>query len=131
MRDIAIEGQRVLIRADLNVPIKDGRVSSDARIKASLPTITLALEKGAKVMITSHLGRPVEDEYDQKASLQPAVDHSVKLLDAPVRLATNYLNGVDVKAGELVVLEMCASIRGRRKTMTRSPITMPLCAMFL
>ena len=75
MADLDLAGKRVLIREDLNVPIKDGKVSSDARLRAALPSIKLALEKGAKVMIMSHLGRPTEGEYDQAYSLAPVVDY--------------------------------------------------------
>ena len=74
MTDLDLAGKRVLIRADLNVPVKDGKVTSDARIVATLPTIKLALEKGAKLMITSHLGRPTEGEYNEEFSLAPVVN---------------------------------------------------------
>ncbi|MFB0913072.1 MAG: phosphoglycerate kinase, partial [Glaciecola sp.] len=75
MQELDLQGKRVLIRQDLNVPVKDGVVTSDARIRASLPTIKLALEKGASLMIMSHLGRPTEGEYDPAFSLQPVVDY--------------------------------------------------------
>jgi len=75
MTDLDLAGKRVLIRADLNVPVKDGKVTSDARIVATLPTIKLALEKGAKLMITSHLGRPTEGEYNEEFSLAPVVNY--------------------------------------------------------
>ncbi len=107
MADLDLAGKRVLIRADLNVPVKDGKVTSDARIVATLPTIKLALEKGAKVMVTSHLGRPKEGVYDEAFSLKPVVDYLKDHLDCPVRLVKDYLNGVEVAANELVVLENC------------------------
>ena len=105
MADLDLKGKRVFIRADLNVPVKDGKVTSDARIVGSLPTIKLALEKGAKVMVTSHLGRPTEGEYDENFSLKPVVDYMAKLLPCPVRLVKDYLDGVEVNEGEVVVLE--------------------------
>ena len=105
MNELDLSGKRVLIRADLNVPVKNGTVSSDARILASLPTIEAALAQGAKVMVTSHLGRPTEGESDDAFSLQPVVDYLQKALSVPVRLAKDYLNGVELAANELVVLE--------------------------
>ncbi|MCE2597333.1 phosphoglycerate kinase [Motilimonas cestriensis] len=113
-----LAGKRVFIRQDLNVPIKDGKVSSDARILASIPTIKLALEKGAKVMITSHLGRPVEGgtaEENAPFTLQPVVDYLNEALDVPVRLATDYLNGLEVNEGEVVVLENVRFNKGEKK----------------
>lgn len=105
MTDLALEGKRVLIREDLNVPIKDGKVASDARLKAALPTIKLALQQGAAVMVMSHLGRPTEGEFSAEFSMQPVVDYLATELDKPVRLASDYLNGVDAQPGELVVFE--------------------------
>src|SRR5690554_5394849 len=94
MNELDLSGKRVLIRADLNVPVKNGKVTSDARILASLPTIEAALAQGAKVMVTSHLGRPTEGEYADEFSLQPVVDYLAAKLSAPVRLAKDYLSGV-------------------------------------
>lgn len=105
MTDLALKGKRVFIRSDLNVPVKNGKVTSDARIRASLPTIELAIKQGAKVMVTSHIGRPTEGEYNQEYSLQPVVDYLKEHVSFPVRLVKDYLEGVDVKEGELVVLE--------------------------
>lgn len=105
MTDLDLAGKRVFIRADLNVPVKDGKVTSDARILASLPTIQHCIEAGAKVMVTSHLGRPSEGEYAPEFSLQPVVDYLDDALSCDVKLAKDYLNGLDLKAGELVVLE--------------------------
>ncbi|KGQ24333.1 phosphoglycerate kinase [Gallibacterium anatis] len=115
MTDLDLAGKRVLIRADLNVPVKDGKITSDARIKASLPTIKSALEQGAKVMVTSHFGRPTEGEYNAEFSLQPVVDYLNNLLDVPVRLAKDYLNGVEVAPNELVVLENVRFNKGEKK----------------
>ena len=105
MSDLALANQRVLIREDLNVPVKDGKITSDARLKAALPTLKLALESGAKVMVMSHLGRPTEGEFNAEFSLQPVVDYLAASLNYPVRLVTEYLDGVEVGAGELVVFE--------------------------
>jgi phosphoglycerate kinase len=105
MVDLDLQNKRVLIREDLNVPVKDGVVTSDARLRAALPTIKLALEKGAAVMVMSHLGRPTEGEFNAEFSMQPVVDYLVNALDCPVHLADDYLNGVDAKAGEVVVFE--------------------------
>ncbi|MFQ1017630.1 phosphoglycerate kinase [Gilliamella sp. Occ3-1] len=105
MQDLDLKGKRLFIRSDLNVPVKNGKVTSDARIKASLPTIEEAIKKGAKVMVTSHIGRPKEGEYNPEFSLQPVVDYLKEHVSFPVRLVKDYLNGVDVKEGELVVLE--------------------------
>jgi phosphoglycerate kinase len=115
MADLDLSGKRVLIREDLNVPVKNGKVASDARILASIPTIKLALEKGAKLMITSHLGRPTEGEYNPEFSLQPVVDYLNEALDAPVRLAKDYLDGIEVNAGEVVVLENVRFNKGEKK----------------
>ncbi len=105
MQDLDLKGKRLFIRSDLNVPVKNGKVTSDARIKASLPTIEEAIKKGAKVMVTSHIGRPTEGEYNPEFSLQPVVDYLKEHVSFPVRLVKDYLDGVDVKEGELVVLE--------------------------
>lgn len=115
MTDLELAGKRVLIRADLNVPVKEGKVTSDARIRASLPTIELALKQGASVMVTSHLGRPTEGEYNEEFSLLPVVNYLKDVLDAPVRLAKDYLDSVDVAAGELVVLENVRFNKGEKK----------------
>ncbi|MEI5640607.1 MULTISPECIES: phosphoglycerate kinase [unclassified Pseudoalteromonas] len=115
MADLDLNGKRVLIREDLNVPIKDGKVASDARIRAALPTIKLALEKGAKVMVMSHLGRPTEGEYDGQYSLQPVVDYLNDALSQTVRLEKDYLNGVTVAADEVVVFENVRFNVGEKK----------------
>lgn len=115
MSDLDLNGKRVLIREDLNVPVKNGKVTSDARLKAAIPTIELALSKGAKVMVMSHLGRPEEGVYDAEASLQPVVDYLAQALKAPVRLAADYLNGISVAAGEVVVFENVRFNKGEGK----------------
>ena len=115
MTDLDLAGKRLFIRADLNVPVKNGKVESDARIRATIPTLKLALEKGAKVMVTSHLGRPTEGEFQPEDSLQPVVDYLNQHLDVPVRLVRDYLDGVDVQAGEIVVLENVRVNKGEKK----------------
>jgi phosphoglycerate kinase len=116
MTDLNLQGKRVLIRADLNVPVSNGKVTSDARISASMATINFALEAGAKVMVTSHLGRPEEGVYSEENSLQPVVDVISAKLNRPVRLIKNWLDGeVAVAAGELVVLENCRFNVGEKK----------------
>ncbi len=115
MADLDLAGKRVLIREDLNVPVKNGKVTSDARLRAALPTIQLALDKGAKVMVCSHLGRPEEGVYDAEFSMQPVVDYLQNALSAPVRLAAEYLDGVEVAAGEVVVFENVRFNKGEGK----------------
>lgn len=115
MADLDLNGKRVLIREDLNVPIKDGKVASDARIRAALPSIKLALEKGAKVMVMSHLGRPTEGEYDAQYSMQPVVDYLNDALSQDVRLVTDYLDGVDVQDNEVIVFENVRFNVGEKK----------------
>ncbi|MGB0361331.1 MAG: phosphoglycerate kinase, partial [Endozoicomonas sp.] len=98
----------VLIREDLNVPIKNGKVTSDARILASLPTIELAMKAGAKVMVTSHLGRPTEGQYEEEFSLKPVADYIAALLGKKVRLVKNWVEGdFDIADDELVILDNC------------------------
>ncbi len=105
MTDLDLSGKRVLIRQDLNVPVKDGKVTSDARIRASLPTVQKALEAGAAVMIMSHLGRPTEGEYSEEFSLAPVAAHMADLLGKEVKVIKDYLAGVEVAAGEVAILE--------------------------
>ncbi len=115
MTDLDLAGKRVLIREDLNVPVKDGAVKSDARILASLPTIKLALEKGAAVLVCSHLGRPEEGIYSEEDSLKPVADYLSKALGREVPLVKDYLDGVEVKPGELVLLENVRFNKGEKK----------------
>jgi len=105
MTELDLAGKRVLIREDLNVPIKDGKVTSDARIRAALPTIKAAVAAGAKVMVMSHLGRPTEGQYADEFSLQPVVNYLQQNTDLKVRLVKDYIAGVEAKAGEVLVLE--------------------------
>lgn len=105
MSDLDLQGKRVLIREDLNVPVKDGKITSDVRIQAALPTIKLALEKGAKLMVMSHRGRPTEGVLTKNDSMQIVADYLNDVLDVPVRLVTEYLSGVEVNDGEVVLFE--------------------------
>ncbi|HQW59521.1 MAG TPA: phosphoglycerate kinase [Thermomonas sp.] len=107
MTDLDLAGKRVLVRQDLNVPVADGRVTSDQRITASIPTLRLALEKGAAVMVTSHLGRPKEGAWSEADSLAPVAARLSELLGFEVPLVRDYLDGVDVQPGQLVLLENC------------------------
>ncbi|MDH5433355.1 MAG: phosphoglycerate kinase [Gammaproteobacteria bacterium] len=115
MSDLDLSGKKVLIRQDLNVPVKDGKVTSDIRIQAALPTIKLALSKGACVMVMSHLGRPEEGKLTENDSMKPVADHLQSLLDVPVRLVDRYLDGVEVEQNEVVVFENVRCNVGEKK----------------
>ena len=116
MTDLDLSGKRVFIRADLNVPVKDGKVTSDARITASMATINHCLKQGAKVMVTSHLGRPTEGEFSEENSLKPVADDISKRLGKSVRLIREWVDGgFNVANGELVVLENCRFNVGEKK----------------
>ncbi|MFL0808042.1 MAG: phosphoglycerate kinase [Oceanobacter sp.] len=115
MVDLELKGKRVLIREDLNVPVKEGKVTSDARIRASLPTIQHALEAGAKVIVMSHLGRPTEGEYEEQFSMQPVADHLGGLLGRSVDVVKDFKAGVEVAEGELVLLENVRFNPGEKK----------------
>ncbi len=116
LTDLDLAGKRVLIRADLNVPVKDGKVTSDARISASMPTIEHCVEAGAKVMVMSHRGRPEEGKVDQENSMQPIADDMAAKLGADVRLIGDYLDGgFDVADGEVVLLENVRFNAGEKK----------------
>ncbi len=116
MADLDLAGKRVFIRADLNVPQDDsGAITDDTRIRASLPGIRLALDKGAAVMVTSHLGRPKEGEFSEADSLAPVARRLGELLGREVPLARDWVNGVAVKPGEVVLLENCRFNKGEKK----------------
>ncbi|WP_305857909.1 phosphoglycerate kinase [Balneatrix alpica] len=116
MTDLNLAGKRVLIREDLNVPVKDGKVSSDARIQAALPTLKLALEQGAKVMVMSHLGRPEEGVFDEASSLAPVAAHLGKLLGREVPVIRDWLQGgFALQDGELVLFENVRFNKGEGK----------------
>jgi len=115
MTDLDLTGKRVLIREDLNVPIREGVVTSDTRLRAALPTIKLAMTAGAKVILMSHLGRPTEGEYDQQYSMAPVAKHLGQLLGQPVRLEQSWANGLEQTNGELVMLENVRFNPGEKK----------------
>ena len=114
MADIDLSRKRVLIREDLNVPIADGVITSDARIQAALPTIRAALDANAAVMVMSHLGRPTEGEADSKFSLQPVADHLSDLLGTDVMLVSDWIDGVEVEPGSVVLLENVRFLAGEK-----------------
>jgi phosphoglycerate kinase len=115
MSDVDLRGKRVFIRADLNVPIEDGRITDDTRIRASVPAIEQALKQGAAVMVTSHLGRPAEGVLKPEDSLMPVAQRLSELLKKPVPLVKDWVNGVEVKPGQVVVLENARANKGEKK----------------
>ena len=115
MSDLDLRGKRVLIREDLNVPIENGRITSTQRLDAALPTLKAARDAGAKVMVLSHLGRPKEGQFDAESSLAPVAKWLGDKLGQPVRLVADYLDGVEVAEGEVVVLENCRMNVGEGK----------------
>lgn len=115
MTDLDLANKRVLIREDLNVPVKEGKVTSDARIRAALSTLKHAIEAGAKVIVMSHLGRPTEGEYEEQYSMQPVADHLSGLLGQDVPLIKDWLEGVEVESGQLVLVENVRFNKGEKK----------------
>ncbi len=115
MKDLELQGKRVLIRQDLNVPFQDGEITSDIRIQASIPTIKLAVEKGAKVMLMSHLGRPTEGEFEAQFSLAPVAKRISELLGSDVPVVAEWEDGVAMNAGEVVLLENVRFNKGEKK----------------
>ncbi len=115
MSDVDLRGKRVFIRADLNVPIEDGRITDDTRIRASVPAIESALKQGAAVMVTSHLGRPKEGELKPEDSLAPVAKRLAELLAKPVPVIKDWVSGVQVKPGEVVILENARANKGEKK----------------
>jgi phosphoglycerate kinase len=115
MTDVDLAEKRVFIRADFNVPLKDGAVADDTRIRAALPGIRLALEKRARLMVTSHLGRPKEGVFDESESLAPVAAHLGRLLGMNVPLQRDWLDGVNVEPGRIVLLENCRFNKGEKK----------------
>ncbi len=114
MQDLDLAGQRVLIREDLNVPIKDGRITSDVRIRAALPTLEAALAAGATVLVMSHLGRPTEGQPEAAFSLQPVADHLAELLGRDVPLVTDWIDGVEIEEGGIALLENVRFLAGEK-----------------
>tara|TARA_R110002095_G_scaffold206812_1_gene191158 strand:- start:1295 stop:2476 length:1182 start_codon:yes stop_codon:yes gene_type:complete len=132
MQELDLSGKRVLIREDLNVPIKDGKVSSDARIRACLPTIQQAHAAGAVVMIMSHLGRPVEGEYNEAFSLKPVAECLSSLLGLPVRLEKDWIDGVAGKAGDIILCENVRFNKGEKSDdVTLAKKMAALCDVFV
>src|SRR5687767_4949889 len=115
MSEVDLRGKRVFIRCDLNVPIEDGRITEDTRIRASVPGIKAALEQGAAVMVTSHLGRPTEGELRPEDSLAPVAERLAQLLKAKVPLIKDWVDGVEVTPGQVVMLENCRVNKGEKK----------------
>ncbi len=115
MTDLDLRGKRVLIREDLNVPLKDGKITATQRLEAALPTIKAARDAGAKVLVMSHIGRPKEGSFEAAESLQPVAEWLAHALGQPVRLQHDYLEGVEVAAGEVVLLENCRMNIGEGK----------------
>jgi phosphoglycerate kinase len=132
MGDIDLAGKRVLIREDLNVPLAAGTISSDARIRAALPTIRAALEANATVLLMSHLGRPVEGEYDPDFSLRPVAEHLALLLDTDVPLVQGWIDGIDVAPGSIVLLENVRFLPGEKaNSETLAKKMAALCDVFV
>jgi phosphoglycerate kinase len=114
MQDLDLSGKRVLIREDLNVPVSDGAVTSDARIRAAIPTIRKAQEAGAAVMLMSHLGRPSEGQFEASSSLAPVAERLAEILGSPVPLVADWIDGVDIEPGQVVLLENVRFLRGEK-----------------
>ena len=132
MKDLDLAGKRVMIREDFNVPVSAGKVTSDARIQAALPTIRMALGKGAAVLLLSHLGRPVEGEADPQFSLQPVADRLSELLDQEVRLESDWLGGVELSPGDVVLCENVRFNPGEKKNDAELAASMAaLCDVFV
>ena len=115
MSEVDLRGKRVFIRSDLNVPLEGGKITDDTRIRASVPAIKMALEQGAAVMVTSHLGRPTEGELKPEDSLAPVAERLGQLLKTKVPLIKDWVNGVEVKPGQVVMLENCRVNKGEKK----------------
>ena len=115
MTELDLAGKRVLIREDFNVPLQDGTITDDTRIRASLPGIKHALTKGARLMLVSHLGRPTEGQFDEKESLSPVARRLSELLGTPVRLQRDWVDGVSAEPGQAVLLENCRFNKGEKK----------------
>lgn len=132
MTDLDLTGKRVLIREDLNVPIKDGKVSSDTRIRAALPTIEQARNAGAKVIVMSHLGRPTEGEPSDEFSMQPVANHLGELLGTDIPLVADWQNGIDMNDGDVVLLENVRFNKGEKKDdEILSKVYASLCDIFV
>jgi len=132
MTDLDLSGKRVLIRQDLNVPVKDGVVTSDLRIQASVPTVEAALAGGAAVILMSHLGRPDEGVYDEESSLKPVAERYTELLGKPVPLLKDWLDGIEIQPGEVVLCENVRFNKGEKKNSPELGAKMAaLCDIFV
>lgn len=132
MVDQDLAGKRVMIREDLNVPVNEGQVASDARIRAAIPTIQFAIDAGASVLLLSHLGRPSEGEFEKRFSLEPVARHLASLLGSPVRLEKNWLDGVQIESGEVVLCENVRFNEGEKTNNTDLAKKMAkLCDVFV
>ena len=132
MDELDLTGKRVMIREDFNVPLDAGKVTSDARLRAALPTIQMALDGGAALILLSHLGRPVEGQYEEKFSMAPVAEHLSGLVDKPVRLQKNWLDGFDIEPGEVVLCENVRFNAGEKKNDEDLAKTMAsLCDIFV
>src|SRR5580698_7789872 len=132
MADLELAGKRVLIREDLNVPVANGLVTSDARIRAALPTLQQALAAGAKVFVMSHLGRPQEGVYEEQFSLAPVAKRLGELLGKPVELRKDWLSGLDCAPGQLVLCENVRFNKGEKKDQEQLARAMAaLCDVFV
>lgn len=116
LRDVDLKGKRVLVRVDFNVPVKNGKVTSKVRIEAAIPTIQYILDKGGAVILMSHLGRPTEGEYDSQFSLEPVAEALSGIINKPVKFAKDWLKGVDVEAGEIVMCDNVRFNKGEKKS---------------
>jgi len=114
MSELDLAGKRVLIREDLNVPVADGQITSDVRIRAALPTIRAAIDAGAAIMLMSHLGRPTEGAPEDRFSLAPVADRLSALLEMPVSLVADWIGGVDAAAGQVILLENVRFLPGEK-----------------
>ncbi len=116
LKDVDLKNKKVLVRVDFNVPVKDGKVTSKVRIEAAIPTIQYILDQGGAVILMSHLGRPTEGEYDSQFSLEPVAEALSQIIKKPVRFAKDWLNGVDAKAGEIVMCDNVRFNKGEKKS---------------
>ncbi|QWU98820.1 phosphoglycerate kinase [Francisella salimarina] len=116
LKDVDLKNKKVLVRVDFNVPVKDGKVTSKVRIEAAIPTIQYILDQGGAVILMSHLGRPTEGEYDSQFSLEPVAEALSQIINKPVRFAKDWLNGVDAKAGEIVMCDNVRFNKGEKKS---------------
>ena len=116
IKDVDLKAKKVVVRVDFNVPVKDGKVTSKVRIEAAIPTIEYILEQGGSVILLSHLGRPIEGEYNAEFSLEPVAVALADIIGQPVKFAKEWLNGVDANAGEIVLCDNVRFNKGEKKS---------------